>query len=92
MKENSKKMFTVSGNLCGDRVRIGRAMHKPPLTQQGLANKVQFLGNSSMTKGIISRIEKYERHVCDAELKILAEALGVSMSWLVEETNDPTRK
>lgn len=87
-----KRMFTVSGNLCGDRVRIGRAMHKPPLTQQGLANKVQFLGNSGMTKAIISRIEKGERHVCDAELKILAEALGVSMSWLVEETNNPTRK
>lgn len=87
-----KRMFTVQGNMCADRVRIGRAMHKPPLTQAGLAEKIQFLGNSNMTEAIIRRIEKGDRHVCDAELKILAEALGASMSWLVEETNDPGRK
>lgn len=87
-----KRMFTSEGNLCGARVRLGRAMHKPPLTQQQLANKVQFLGVDSMTKAIISRIEKGERHVIDSELKVLAEALGVSMSWLVEETNEPARK
>ena len=87
-----KRMFTVSGNLCGDRVRIGRAMHKPPLTQVTLAEKVQFLGNSNMTESIIRRIEKGDRHVCDAELLILAEALGVSMEWLVEATEEPRRK
>lgn len=79
-----KTMFTIKGNICGDRVRLGRAMHKPPLTQQGLANKIQFLG-LDITKTIISRIEKGERHVIDAELKIIAQALGVSMDWLVEE-------
>ena len=81
-----KSMFTIKGNICGDRVRLGRAMHKPPLTQQGLANKIQFLGMSDMTKTIISRIEKRERHVIDAELRIIAQALGVSMEWLVEDT------
>ena len=80
-----KSMFTIKGNICGDRVRLGRAMHKPPLTQQGLANKIQFLGMSDMTKTIISRIEKGERHVIDAELRIIAQALGVSMEWLVED-------
>ena len=89
---NEKRMFTIVGNLCGDRVRIGRAMHKPPLTQAGLAEKIQFIGNSNMTEAIIRRIEKRDRHVCDAELKIIAEALGVSMSWLVEETSDPDRR
>lgn len=87
-----KRMFTVPGNLCSDRVRIGRAMQKPPLTQAGLAEKIQFLGNSNMTEAIIRRIEKGDRHVCDAELLILAEALGVSMEWLVEATDDPKRK
>ena len=32
-----KSMFLVEGNLCGERVRLGRAMHKPPLTQEELA-------------------------------------------------------
>ena len=26
----AKKMFLMEGNLCGDRVRLGRAMQKPP--------------------------------------------------------------
>lgn len=29
-----KSMFLIEGNLCGERVRLGRAMHKPPLTQE----------------------------------------------------------
>lgn len=81
-----KTMFTIQGNICGDRIRLGRAMHKPPLTQQGLANKIQFLG-IGMTKTIVSRIEKGERHVVDAELKTIAQALGVSMEWLVEDVD-----
>ena len=84
-----KSMFAIKGNICGDRIRIARALHKPPLTQQGLANKIQFLGMTDMTKTIISRIEKKERHVIDAELYIISKALGVSMEWLVEETDDP---
>lgn len=86
-----KSMFTIKGNICGARVRLARAMHKPPLTQQQLAQKVQFLG-LEMTKTIISRVEKGERHVIDAELKILSEALGVSMEWLVSDGDDPKYK
>ena len=82
-----KKMYTVSENICGDRVRIGRALHKPPLTQQELANKINFIG-LEMTRTIISRIERRERHVVDAELKALAQALGVTMEWLVEEDGE----
>ena len=84
-----KTMFTISGNLCGDRIRLGRAMHKPPLTQQGLANKINFLGMTEMTAVIISKIENNDRHVIDAELRIIAKALNVSMEWLVGDTNNP---
>lgn len=35
-----------------------------------------------MTKLIISRIEKNQRHVCDAELVMIAKALGVTLEWL----------
>lgn len=75
------KRFLIEGNLCGDRVRIGRALHKPPLTQEELAKKINLMG-MEMTKLIISRIEKNQRHVCDAELYMLSRALGVSMDWL----------
>ena len=35
-----------------------------------------------ITPLIISRIEKNQRHICDGELKMLAQALGVTMEWL----------
>lgn len=35
-----------------------------------------------ITPLIISRIEKNQRHVCDAELLMLSRALGKSMEWL----------
>lgn len=75
------RRFLIEGNICGERVRIGRALHKPPLTQEDLARKINLMG-MDMTKLIVSRIEKNQRHVCDAELKMLAAALGVSMDWL----------
>lgn len=63
-----KMMFTMEGNLCAARIREGRYRHNPPLTQEDLARKIQFLGNENMTSLIISRIEKNQRHVCDGEL------------------------
>ena len=84
-----KNMFSIPGNVCGERVKLGRALHKPPLTQQGLAIKINFLGFDNITKTIISRIENNERHVIDAELKVISIALGVSIEWLVGVTDDP---
>ncbi|MBQ3195995.1 MAG: helix-turn-helix transcriptional regulator [Clostridia bacterium] len=83
----AKSMFLIKGNICADRVRLGRALQKPPMTQDDLARKIQFMG-MDMTPLIISRIEKNQRHVCDAELKVLANALGVSMDWLCGEGDD----
>ena len=81
------KNFLIEGNICGDRVRIGRALHKPPLTQGDLARKLNLMG-LEMTTLIVSRIEKNQRHVCDAELLALARALGVSMDWLCENEDN----
>ena len=75
------KRFLMEGNVCGDKVRLARAMHKPPLTQEELATKLNLMG-MDFTKVIISRIEKNQRHVVDGELKMLAKALGVTMEWL----------
>lgn len=77
----AKTMFLIKGNICGDRVRLGRAMQKPPMTQEDLARKINLMG-MEITPLIISRIEKNQRHVCDAELRMLAKALNVSMEWL----------
>ena len=78
------RRFLIEGNICGDRVRLARAMHKPPMRQEDLAREINLMG-MEMTKLIISRIEKNQRHVCDAELKMLAKALGVTMEWLCSD-------
>lgn len=80
----AKSMFTVKGNICAHRVRLGRALQKPPMTQEDLARKIQLMG-MEITPLIISRIEKNQRHVCDAELKMIAKALDVSMEWLCSD-------
>ena len=75
------KNFLIQGNICGDRVRLGRAMQKPPMRQEDLARQINLMG-MEITPLIISRIEKNQRHVCDAELRMLAKALNVTMDWL----------
>lgn len=75
------KKFLIDGNLCGERVRLGRAMQKPPMRQEDLAREINLLG-MEITPLIISRIEKNQRHVCDGELLMLSRALGISMEWL----------
>lgn len=77
----ASKKFLIEGNICGDRIRLGRAMQKPPMTQEDLAREINLMG-MEITPLIISRIEKGQRHVIDAELLMLARALGVSMEWL----------
>ena len=77
----AKNLFLIRGNICGDRVRIARACHKPPMSQEDLARAMQLMG-MEMTQLIISRIERNQRHVCDGELLMLAKALGVSLDWL----------
>ena len=82
-----KNLFLIKGNICGDRVRLGRALQKPPMRQEDLARTIQLMG-MDITPLIISRIEKNQRHVCDAELVMLAKALGVSMDWLCGNTDE----
>ena len=77
----SKNMFLIRGNICGERVRLGRAMQKPPMRQEDLAREINLMG-MEITPLIISRIEKGQRHVCDGELLMLARALHVTMEWL----------
>ena len=84
----ARKLFLISGNICGSRTRSGRALQKPPITQDELAQRINLMGYEDMTPLIISRIEKNQRHVCDAELKVLSKALNVSMEWLCGDGDD----
>ena len=84
------KRFLIEGNICGDRIRLARAMQKPPMRQEDLAREVNLRG-MDMTKLIVSRIENNQRHVCDAELLMLSKVLGVSMEWLCGETEELKR-
>ena len=84
----ARKLFLISGNICGSRIRLGRALQKPPITQDKLAQRINLMGYEDMTPLIISRIEKNQRHVCDAELKVLSKALNVSMEWLCGDGDD----
>ena len=83
----ARQLFLIQGNICGARIRLGRALQKPPITQEELARKINLMG-MEITPLIISRIEKNQRHICDAELKMIAKALGVSMEWLCGEGED----
>lgn len=87
----AKSLFLIKGNICADRVRLGRALQKPPMTQDDLARKMQLMG-MDMTPIIISRIEKNQRHVCDAELRMIAKALNVSMDWLCGDDDNISLK
>ena len=83
-----KTKFTVLPNVCGDRVRAARAMRGWSLEE--MAVKCNFNG-VEMTKHILSRIERKERHVVDGELVHLAEVLDVSVLWLLELTSNHAR-
>ena len=86
----ASKRFLIEGNICGDRVRAARFLHKPRLTQEDLAREMNLAG-MDMTKLIVSRIEMNQRHVCDGELLMLAKVLGVSLDWLCGLTDVPNR-
>ena len=83
----AKNQFSIKGNICSERVRLGRALHKPPLSQGDLAKKMQLSG-IDLTQLMISRIEQNQRHVCDAELRMLAKVLGVTMDWLCGDSDE----
>ena len=70
-------------NLCGDRIREGRARVK--MSQSDLAAQLQVRG-VILERDSISRMEIGTRFVTDYELKNIADILGVSMDWLTQET------
>ena len=79
------KIYSYNGrkNLCGNRVRMARAKKK--LTQEELAARLQVEG-VTLERDCVSRIEIGTRFVADYELKMLSKILGVTVEWLLDET------
>jgi transcriptional regulator with XRE-family HTH domain len=69
-------------NLIGDRVRIARKKTIPKITQKDLLARLEVRG-IVLEKTAISKIEAKTRPVTDIELVNLADALGVSILWLL---------
>ena len=77
------KIINLDGrrNVSGERVRQMRT--KKRMTQADLA-EVQTTG-VILEQDAISRIESGSRMVQDYELRALAEVLGVTSDWLMDE-------
>lgn len=69
-------------NIVGLRVREARFRNNPVLTQDELAIKLRQLGFSIDRVGV-SKIETGLRQIHDYEVVLLAQALEVSVSWLL---------
>lgn len=69
-------------NLIGERVKLARHNVNPKITQDDLLARLEVRG-IILEKTSISKIEAKTRPVTDIELVALADALGVSILWLL---------
>lgn len=74
-------MIVMSNNVVGPCVRMARRAYRPPMTQRELAERLQLKGWDISRCGV-AKIEIGLRKVTDVEVVLLAEALGVTVSWL----------
>jgi len=72
-------------------VRLARKNAKPPITQTDLAARLQVQG-SKLERVTISKIETGYREVTDVEAVAIAKALGVTVGWLIGETEEIKNK
>jgi hypothetical protein len=73
----------MNRNIIGPRVKQAREKAEPRVTQGELSARLQVLG-LKMNQGMVSKIEQQRRPVYDYELRAFAEALHVSLQWLLE--------
>lgn len=71
-------------NIVGRRVAEARRACKPVLTQDALSGKLARFG-VQLDRAAIAKIENNQRHVLDYEVKALARALGVDITWLLAD-------
>jgi HTH-type transcriptional regulator, cell division transcriptional repressor len=69
-------------NIVGKKVREARLKHVPKLSQDALSGRLAARGVSVDRSGI-AKIETGRRYVSDFEVRGLALALDVKVSWLL---------
>lgn len=72
----------MAKNVIGSRVRAARYRAKPKITQADLLARLEIRG-VALEKTTISKIEAGTRPVTDIELLAIADALHVSVNWLL---------
>ena len=76
------KLCKCNGRCNISGLRIREVRERLELSQEQLAAKIQVLG-LSITQKAVSRIETGDRVVADYELEFIADALGVTIYYLL---------
>nr|DAX42750.1 MAG TPA: helix-turn-helix domain protein [Caudoviricetes sp.] len=78
------KIYKPEGRCNASGIRVKEARELAGLSQEQLAAKIQLAG-LSITQKAVSRIETGSRVVADYELAYLADALGVTINYLLDK-------
>ena len=74
--------YNGSKNIIGSRVKEARQNSNPVITQQDLSARLEIMGYN-LDRVSISKIESGKRFVPDYEVVAIANALNVSLIWLL---------
>jgi transcriptional regulator with XRE-family HTH domain len=80
--------YNNSKNIVGRRVRLARKRMKEIVTQQDLSARLGVMG-INIDRVSISKIESGQRFVADFEIVALADALNVTLEWLLRGDEKP---
>ncbi len=78
-----------SKNIIGPRVKEARLNAKPIITQADLSARLEVMGYN-IDRVSISKIESGDRFVPDYEVVAIADALNVSLGWLLGKESKVT--
>lgn len=87
-RNHQLKIKNEKRNAISKRLRLARAMHDPPLTQEGLCEKLESNTGLEIHASTVAKIETDTRSVYDFEVIALAQVLNVSNDWLLGVSND----
>lgn len=69
-------------NIVGRRIAQARKLLHPAVTQDALSGRLARIG-IHLDRAAIAKIENYQRHVLDYELRSIARVLKVRVDWLL---------
>lgn len=84
-----RRSANAGANVISLRLRAARALHDPPLSMEETSQRVARISDLEITRNMIVKIETNRRSVYDYEVRILAEALGVDVRFLLGISDDP---